>query len=196
MPIRIEDREVAKSLGDSGGEALNLRARFLYGTAAEDINGDWDNTSGSTTGVSFDSGNSDPSIGQVRPGRAAIHLVKDDPSLNDADAISLLAALEKPTCVIDGTDALQINTDIGTELVGDTHIVAPDGAFEKRVKMVIVINDSSGALEIFAKEKTDGNFSAIPAGKTEVAELKEFSVPVSGTALTQEKNFIDDRRGV
>jgi len=169
-----------KELSFAGARALDKRARFLYGSATFDSNGDWDPTSGKCTGVSWGED----------PVSCTIHLVEES-SPDDTDANQLLSDLEKPTCVIDGTDSLQINTDVGNEVVADTYIVTADPSDTTYAKVVLGMDDSNGDLEIFVLEKTTGVYGSLPAGKSLISDLKEFSVPAAGTVLTEEQNFID-----
>ena len=107
------------------------------------------------------------------------------PSLTAADAI--LTAIALPTCTSSGLD---ITTDCGTYVVADSTSITADGSDTKYVLMSIQINDSDGAVEVLAREKTTGSYAAIAGGKTLGADLKEFSVPASGSTLTETQDYI------
>lgn len=113
-----------------------------------------------------------------------IHLVAGQ-SLTVAD--QLLADIQKPTVDFTG---LEITTNVGSFVVADVYNVTADPSDEKFVKIVLGIDDTNGAIEVFALEKTTGEYGALPAGKTFVTDVKEFSVPAAGTVLTEIFNFI------
>lgn len=184
----LDDRKIKKDLGVAGFAALNKRSQFLYPALVMDDDGEY--MSGEISGASFDPGNQDESKGLLNPAVATIHLINEgSPSVTNAD--NLLAALEKPVIAPDGGTPMQINTDVGTEVIADTYLVVASGSEKKWVKMVLGMDDGSGVLEIFALERLDLQvYGSLPGGKTFVADLKEFSTPVSGTALTEEKSFL------
>ncbi len=185
----LDDRKIIdKDLGVAGFAALNKRSRFLYPALVTDENGEY--VSGEISGASFSVGNADLTKGRLSPPEAIIHLVNEgSPTVTNAD--NLLTALQKPVVEPDGGTPLQINTDVGTEVVADTHLVVASGSEKKWIKMVLGMDDVSGALEIFALERLDSQvYGSLPGGKTFVADLKEFSTPVSGTSLTEEKSFL------
>jgi len=114
----------------------------------------------------------------------AIHLA-DGQSSTVADAI--LSAIALPTCVSSG---LVITTNVGTYVVGDEITVTADATDTKYVLVTILIDDTSGDPEIYAYEKTTGQYGQVPAGKTQCTRLKEYSIPALGTVLTEDINYI------
>ena len=114
----------------------------------------------------------------------AIHLT-GSPSLTAADAI--LAAIQTPTCT---SSLLDITVNVGTYLVNDVTSIVADATDELFAKASIVIDDVSGVIEVIAFTKTTGEYGSSPAGKTFCCDLKEYSVPAAGTALTEINNFI------
>lgn len=114
----------------------------------------------------------------------AIHL-SGSPSLTDAD--QELSDIQIPTCT---SSLLDITVNVGAHVVTDVTSITADPSDQKLVLMSAVIDDTSGAIEILAFEKTTGEYGAMPAGKTLCGDLKEYSVPAAGTVLTEINNFI------
>lgn len=155
-----------KMLGKAGGEALDKRARHLYGV--------------NCFGVSWHNGNQAANIAP----ECKVHLADGQ---DTANAEALLEAIEKPTCV---AASLAITTDLGTLIVGDVTNITADPTDTKFVKVALVKDDASGAIEVAVFEKTTGDYGDVPVGKTHVADLKEFSVPAAGSALTEINDWI------
>jgi len=95
-----------------------------------------------------------------------------------------------PTCVGNSPTNLDIRTNVGTEIVDDDYTVTADPSDKKWIKMVILRDDTSTDIEIYAFEKTTGEYGSVPSGKTHEKDLKEFSVVASGTVLVEEEDFI------
>ena len=103
------------------------------------------------------------------------------------DAAQSMADIALATCI---ASLLAITSNVGAMIVADVYNVTADPSDEKFVKMVVGIDDTTGVMEMFALEKTVGEYGSLPAGKTEVSSLKEFSVPAAGSSLTETFNFI------
>jgi hypothetical protein len=158
------DVQIEKSLGKAGGQALDKRARHLYGA--------------NCNGVSWHSG------GGTIPAQATVHLVDgQDP----ADAETLLTAIALPTC---SHASLAITVDVGTLIVADVTNITADPTDLKSVKVALSKDDTTGALEVTVYEKTTGEYGAVPGGKTHVADLKEYTVVAAGSALTEVNDWI------
>jgi hypothetical protein len=149
-----------KNMGSSGTLALDKRARHLYGA--------------NCFGVSTHPGSSG------MPAEAVIHLA-DGQSPTQAETV--LADLAKPTCSF---VLLDITTDVGSEVVADAYSVVADPDEITMIKMVLAIDDVSGALEILAYERVGAAiYGDTPAGKTEVANLKEFSCGAAAATVAE-----------
>lgn len=109
-------------------------------------------------------------------------------SPNTSDAVDLLNDIQKPTCT---SSLLKITVNCGNFVVNDQTDIVADPTNTKYVKVTLVLNDSSGAVEVYIFEKTVGSYGSLPAGKTHICNLKEFSVLASGTSLTLVKDFIN-----
>jgi len=114
----------------------------------------------------------------------AIHLT-GSPSLTAADAI--LAAIQTPTCT---SSLLDVTVNVGTYLVSDVTSIVADPDDELFAKISVAIDDTTGVLEVIAFTKTTGEYGSPSAGKTVCADLKEYSVPAAGSALSEINNFI------
>lgn len=90
--------------------------------------------------------------------------------------------------VVDVT-GLQIDVAMGS-LLDDNHVVAADPSETKYIKVSVVADDTTKDLELVAYEKTTGDYGSIPAGKTHIADLKEYSVPASGSDLTEVQSWL------
>ena len=113
-----------------------------------------------------------------------IHLLEP---ATTALADTILTEMDFPSCTPSG---LQVNTNVGTYIVDDTYITTAHATETKYLKMTIAINDSNGELEVLAFEKTTGEYGALPAGKTHVVDLKQFSLVALGTSLTEINDYI------
>jgi len=116
----------------------------------------------------------------------AIHLrAGADPGTAEA----ILGAIEKPTVEF---SLLKITTNVGDYVVNDIYDVTSDGSEKKFVLISVLMDDTSGALEIVAFERLESTelYGDVPAGKTLVSHLKEFSVEIDSTILSQVQNLI------
>jgi len=95
-----------------------------------------------------------------------------------------------PTCVGNSPSDLDIRINVGSAIEDDDYSVTADPDDKKFIKMAILRDDTSGDLEIYAFEKTTGDYGDVPSGKTHEKYLKEFSVVAAGTALVEEEDFI------
>jgi len=102
-------------------------------------------------------------------------------------ANGLLSDIALPTVV---TSGLQIITNVGQLIVNDLINIVASSSDIKGVLVCIGINDTNGAIEIFALEKTTEEFGDLPAGKTFVTNLVELSVLPAGSTLDLIKTFI------
>jgi len=117
-------------------------------------------------------------------GDIIIHLTG---SPSETEANNILTAIALPTCT---SSLLDITSNVGTYIVNDVISIVADPDNKKFVEVVVGIDDTTGVLEMFALEKTTGEYPGVPAGKTNLVKLKEFSVPAAGTALTETINYI------
>ena len=103
-------------------------------------------------------------------------------------AETILAAIQKPTCTF---SLLQITTNVGSYISGDTYDVTADADEKKWILTSVAIDDTTGVFEVLAFERLDSaQYGDVPAGKTLAGNLKEFSVVALGTELIQENNYI------
>jgi len=114
----------------------------------------------------------------------AMHL---DDAADDTDAVAALAAAALPTC---SSSLLDITVNVGTWIVSDVTSIVADPTEIKTVKASVLIDDTTGALEVHAFEKTTGEYGAVPAGKTLCTDLKEYTLAAAGSALVEAKDFI------
>jgi len=150
-------------IADTALKILSRRAKFLYPTEFD--------------GASAHFGSNSDQI--------VIHLT-GSPSLTDAD--QALADIEKPTCTF---SLLDITVNVGALVVNDVTSIDDDPLDEKFIKVVVVIDDVSGAIQIYVLEKTTEQYPSLPAGKTFCANLKEYSLAAAGTTLVEINDFID-----
>jgi hypothetical protein len=108
-------------------------------------------------------------------------------SPDTTEANNILTAIDLPTCTSSGLD---ITVNCGTYLVDDETSITADPSETKYVKVVICIDDASGDIETCVFTKTTGEYGSVPAGKTLCADMKEYSVPASGTTLTELNDWI------
>jgi len=142
--------------------AIHEKSTFHYGT---DFNG-------AATGVGLSSDE--------------IHIfIEDAASQTDADAI--LSAVALPTCTDSGLD---ITSNFGTWIVNDVDSITADPTDTKFIKITIAIDDTTGDLEVIVFEKLNGVYGDMPAGKTFVCDLKEYSLVANGSTLTELSNGI------
>jgi len=116
--------------------------------------------------------------------QVVIHLVD---AADDTEAVAALAAVQLPTCSDSG---LNITVNVGTYLISDVTNILSDPTDIKFVKVSILLDNATGLPQVYAFEKTTLTYGDVPAGKTFCCDLKEYSVPALGTALTEIKNFI------
>lgn len=114
----------------------------------------------------------------------AMHL---DGAADDTDAVAALAAIQLPVCT---SSLLDITVDVGTLIVTDVTSITADSSDEKFAKVSVVVDDTTGDPEIYVFEKTTGAYGALPGGKTLAVDLKEYSVPAAGSALTEINDWI------
>lgn len=103
-----------------------------------------------------------------------------------ADAITILSKSELPTVV---AALLDITVNFGLYLVNDVTSIAADPSLLKTVKVTVGVHQTTGAVSVVVFEKTDGSYGDPPAS-TDVVDFKEYTVPATGTVLTQINNFI------
>ena len=114
----------------------------------------------------------------------AMHI--DDGETN-TNADTALAAIEIPTCA---HSSLDITVNVGTYVVTDVTSIVADGSDTKFVKVTVAVDDTTGDPEVVVYEKTTGAYGNVPAGKTHATDLKEYSVPASGSTLTEINDWI------
>ncbi len=98
--------------------------------------------------------------------------------------------LNVPSCVGNSPSNLKIRTNVGSEIVDDDYTVTAHASLKKYVKISILRDDTSTDIEIYAFEKTTGEYGSVPSGKTLEKDLKEFSVVALGTVLVEENDWI------
>lgn len=97
-------------------------------------------------------------------------------------ANTAMTGVENPAVTDSG---LVITTNVGTLLVDDEHTVVADGSEITTIKISMFVNDTSGAIEAVAFEKTTGEYGSDPAGSSFICDLKEYTCPASGASLTE-----------
>ena len=95
-----------------------------------------------------------------------------------------------PTCEGNTPSDLTIRTNVGSAIVNDDYVVTADPTDKKFIKICILRDNLSTDLEIYAFEKTTGEYGNIPSGKSLEKDLKEFSVVAAGTVLVEEQDWI------
>lgn len=159
----MQDVTTTKNAGaETISAILDARSKFLYG--AEHIG----------TSTRYGS-NSD---------KIAFHL---DDAASTTNADTLLTAIALPTCT---SSLLAITANVGTFIVSDVTNVTAHSTLVKTIKITVGIDDTTGVLEIIAYEKTDGEYAAVPLGKSHVADLKEYTLAAAGTEVVESVNFI------
>jgi len=98
-----------------------------------------------------------------------------------------LDAIDGITCIDNG--GLQVDVTAGT-LLTDNDTYTADPTYVKYVLVTLVVDDTTKALEMVSYEKTTGEYGAVPGGKTHAANLKEYSIGVSGTTMTEIQSWL------
>jgi hypothetical protein len=80
---------------------------------------------------------------------------------------------------------LQITTNVGSAIVNDLTNIVADPAETKFVRVSVIRDDGTGALEVLVEEKTTGVYAGVPVGKTLEQIINEFSVVAAGTDLVE-----------
>lgn len=80
---------------------------------------------------------------------------------------------------------LQITTNVGSAIVNDITNIVADPAETKFVKVSVIRDNGTEALEILVEEKTTGVYAGVPVGKTLEKIINEFSVVAAGTDLVE-----------
>lgn len=110
-----------------------------------------------------------------------------DDGEDDSFAITKIDAIESVTC--DDTGGLQVDVTAGI-LLTDNDTYTADPTYIKYVLVTLVVDDTTKALEMVSYEKTTGEYGAVPGGKTHAGNLKEYSIAISGTTMTEIESWL------
>ena len=113
-----------------------------------------------------------------------------DPGDTVRDFVIKHTTINVPTCVGNSPSDLTIRTNVGSAIVDDDTLVTAHSTLKKFVLISLLRVTATQALEIFSREKTDGEYVGIPAGKVLEQDYKEFSVVAAGTVLVEENSWI------
>lgn len=105
-------------------------------------------------------------------------------------AEQLLLDIDNPVVAEDGLDIFisvgsLIAENMSGGLSGDTYTVTADPTDTKYIKFCLMVNDTSGNLEVGVQEKVLGDYGGMPAGYTLAGYIKEYSVEAAGSSLTE-----------
>jgi hypothetical protein len=130
---------------------------------------------------------------QGSPGKLRMHLTNVS---QEAAALQLLKDMKDPSVSVNG---LQISVSLGqtvaenpndpltpsTQLLNDSYTVVADPSAVKTIKVSLVCDQTTKAVELVIFEKTDGEYGNVPAGKRLLGHLKEYSLAANGVALVE-----------
>jgi hypothetical protein len=92
---------------------------------------------------------------------------------------------DEPTVITAVPTGLDIQTDVGSAVVGDITSIVADPDDTKFCLVSVVRDNASQLLEVQVQEKVLGNYADTPDDKTWECDVAEFSVVAAGTDLVE-----------
>lgn len=107
------------------------------------------------------------------------------------DSSAVKTDMDNASDMVIADSGLQVDVDLGTVL-DDNVVFTNDPSEITTCLLSIYADDTTKDLELVGFQKTTGEYGAAPAGKSLVMDLKEYTIAVSGSTLTE----ITDYTGV
>jgi len=109
-------------------------------------------------------------------------------SVSPVVRVTEIDSLLSDTAPTVNTSGLVITTDVGNLIVSDQYTVTPDNVDTKYTKVSLCFDNTDESISVYIYTKTTGVYGATPSNKT-TYDIKEYSTPANGTALTDTGAF-------